>query len=57
MKTKPDYTEYNDTVGGEVRYYEESGKWRYVCACGEGVDLPSLEAAQEQVKDCISWKD
>jgi hypothetical protein len=54
MKTKPDYTEYNSEIGGEVRYYESAGKWRYVHAQGEGSGLPSLEAAQAEVKQFAS---
>ena len=50
MKTTPDYVEYVEAVGGEVRYYNENGIWRYVCAQGEGSGLASLEAAQAEVK-------
>jgi len=51
--TTPIYTEYNERVGGEVRFYEAEGKWRYVCAMGEGRNLASLEAAQAEVESML----
>lgn len=50
MRTKPDYTEYNEVIGGEVRYYRDGGKWRYVHAGGEGSGLKTLEAACAEVE-------
>jgi hypothetical protein len=46
----PDYIEYLASAGGEVRYYHDSGKWRYVCAQGEGSGFTSLAAAQTDVR-------
>ncbi len=54
MKTKPDYTEYKEALGGEVRYYEENGSWRYIHAGGEGTGFKTLEEAQAEVETFIN---
>lgn len=53
MKT-PDHTEYVESAGGEVRYYCDGRKWRYVCSGGEGGGFDSLEAAQAEVGEFAS---
>lgn len=56
MKTTPDHTQDYPEIG-PVRFYEENGKWRYIHGGGEGCDLPSLEAAQEEIESFLNAPD
>lgn len=54
IATTPDHIEYIGAAGGEVRFYNDFGKWRYVCAMGEGSDLESLEDAINEVREFVA---
>jgi hypothetical protein len=55
--TRPAEVEYIEAAG-EIRYYQQSdGRWRYICALGEGTGLVSLEAAKSEVRAFLAAPD